>query len=279
MIIIDALTGGGSGKDTLYLWRKSTATYTEKTGTFSSSKNVVVGTASNGHTSFVYATSYTKKNGEFVLVNPKTVNLANTTVSSGYCCTEIFSVGASPTVFKPTSSGKYLHKIGGTVQYSSSSTNPYVLIPETEYHTLTVAHSNVTYVVSDKANAFPDKGEATDGFFYEKIKLTLQDLGCTKYEVGTFTYTSGTSYKQVSHSLGVVPKFALIMYEVPNAGNSDTLQYAIHTFNDSGNASGGSFTQTPFSTGTVGGSTATSTNAHLTGGTSLVGTFKYILLA
>ena len=67
----------------------------------------------------------------------------------------------------------------------------------------------VGYVVSDKEDAYPDKGEQ-DGFYYEKIELSIDAFGCTKMETGSFTPSSSTSYKEITHSLGVIPKYAFI---------------------------------------------------------------------
>ena len=72
----------------------------------------------------------------------------------------------------------------------------------------------VNFVVSDQSTAYPDGG-TQDGYWYEKLMegIDLKSLlGYTKLAVDRFTFASSTSCTTtVSHSLGVVPKFILLM--------------------------------------------------------------------
>ena len=70
----------------------------------------------------------------------------------------------------------------------------------------------IGYVVSDDETKYPDKAEQ-DGFYYEKVELTLDAFGCTKFETGSFVTTSTATSKTVSHSMGVMPKFAFVWTE------------------------------------------------------------------
>lgn len=69
------------------------------------------------------------------------------------------------------------------------------------------------YVVADDEGSYPDGGES-DGYWYELAEegFSLELLGCTKYAVDTFSFTSDTfaSNATLHHSLGGIPKFIYI---------------------------------------------------------------------
>lgn len=72
----------------------------------------------------------------------------------------------------------------------------------------------IDYAVSSDAEAYPNKAVHTDGYWYELIEDGLDLLsvtGCTKMAVDKITYSSRTAGGgKVSHSLGEVPKVALL---------------------------------------------------------------------
>ena len=80
----------------------------------------------------------------------------------------------------------------------------------------------ISYVVSDKENAYPDGAVHTDGYWYEKVVdgFDLEKVGCTKFEEGSFTNTSDSNIVSVNHSLGELPKFVICASETLN--NSET---------------------------------------------------------
>ena len=68
----------------------------------------------------------------------------------------------------------------------------------------------VSFVVSDKETAYPDGGEK-GGYWYEKVvEFDVSALGITNFEIGSFILTSGYSYNRVNHSLGILPKAAIL---------------------------------------------------------------------
>ena len=67
----------------------------------------------------------------------------------------------------------------------------------------------IGYVVSDDSTKYPDKAEQ-DGFYYEKVELLIDAFGCTKMETGSFTPSNSKYYNDITHSLGVIPKYAFI---------------------------------------------------------------------
>lgn len=78
----------------------------------------------------------------------------------------------------------------------------------------------VDYVISSDSEAYPDGGEQ-DGYWYELVEegLNLPALfGCTDMAVDTFTVSSATLSENVTinHSLGKIPKIALIVKEDMN---------------------------------------------------------------
>ena len=68
----------------------------------------------------------------------------------------------------------------------------------------------IDYIVSDKETAYPDGGEK-GGYWYERVRvIDLKKLGCTKFVEGSFTPSSDTYVYNATHSLGVIPKFAIV---------------------------------------------------------------------
>ena len=79
----------------------------------------------------------------------------------------------------------------------------------------------IDYIVSDKETAYPDGGEK-GGYWYEKVGdgLDLSKIGFNKYAIDEFTPTSNQEPTQYhmgyyghtfNHSLGEVPKFAILL--------------------------------------------------------------------
>ena len=72
----------------------------------------------------------------------------------------------------------------------------------------------ISYVVSDNPNEYPDKAVHSDGFYYEKVvglDLLLKITGSNKIAVDKFVKASDTTINnQVKHSLGTIPKYAII---------------------------------------------------------------------
>ena len=73
-------------------------------------------------------------------------------------------------------------------------------------------HTFIDYVVSDKETAYPDGAVHTDGYYYERVGggIDLEKLGCTKFEEGSFTPSGNAPVYNATHSLGVIPKFAIV---------------------------------------------------------------------
>ena len=71
----------------------------------------------------------------------------------------------------------------------------------------------VAFVTADDVNSYPNGG-TQDGYWYELVEegFSLELLGCTKYAVDTFSFTSDTfaSNATLHHSLGGIPKFIYI---------------------------------------------------------------------
>lgn len=99
----------------------------------------------------------------------------------------------------------------------------------------------IGYVISDKEDAYPDK-EAKDGFYYEKMALSPETFGCTKFETGSFTMASDEWLKSITHSMGVKPLYAIawttattgatrIINSFPTSGAGN----AIFTWNNNAN--------------------------------------------
>ena len=109
----------------------------------------------------------------------------------------------------------------------------------------------VSFVVSDKENAYPDGGEK-GGYWYEKVVegLSLEVFGCTKYAVDEFSYASDTAVpgynatNTINHSLGVIPKFAFIIadYDAIPSGSTKILLTALTNITPSAWHTGYSYT-------------------------------------
>ena len=86
------------------------------------------------------------------------------------------------------------------------------------------------YIVSDKETAYPDGGEK-GGYWYEKVGegITPEMFGCSKMAVDTFTLTSRTPTKDytISHSLGTIPKYFIVVYEDEPASKSVFDTYSV----------------------------------------------------
>lgn len=92
------------------------------------------------------------------------------------------------------------------------------------------------FVVSDSPTAYPDGGEQ-GGYWYERMKegITPEMFGCTKMAIDTVTYSSdqsGDKYTglRINHSLGVIPKFSILLANgnVPEIKNY--IKFSITTF-------------------------------------------------
>ena len=86
----------------------------------------------------------------------------------------------------------------------------------------------IGYVVSDDSTKYPDKAEQ-DGFYYEKVELTLDAFGCTKCEVGSFTPTSNTRIQTISHNFGAIPKMLLVWTDETVGYNNERNVTAFNT--------------------------------------------------
>ena len=87
----------------------------------------------------------------------------------------------------------------------------------------------IDYIVSNKETAYPDGGEK-GGYWYERVidGISPEMFGCTKCETGTFTVSSNT-YKspEISHSLGVIPRFAIVWRTTPAANADKSFIYSV----------------------------------------------------
>lgn len=70
----------------------------------------------------------------------------------------------------------------------------------------------INYVVSNDSNKYPSDGLHTDGYYYERVGggIDISKLGCTKFEEGSFTPSGDAYVYNATHSLGVIPKFAIV---------------------------------------------------------------------
>ena len=140
----------------------------------------------------------------------------------------------------------------------------------------------ISYVVSEDSTKYPDGGEQ-GGYYYEKATpLAIENFGCTKYETGSLTVSSTTSYKTVSHSLGVIPKFAILYRSEPY---TNYLDFAVVAFTNAGSSGGlaGTSCMTSQQSNSCTTSDASTTQANFSVNISsyfyFYGTYNYILLA
>ena len=103
-------------------------------------------------------------------------------------------------------------------------------------HYLTIGYVDVytflDYVVSDKETAYPDGGEK-GGYWYEKVcDLNLSSIGCTKYEMGSITPSSNTVDVTVTHSMGIKPKYGIMVREAEASSGYTISKVAMMVFED-----------------------------------------------
>lgn len=88
----------------------------------------------------------------------------------------------------------------------------------------------IDFVVSDSETDYPDGG-TQGGYWYEKSGGGILDkgalnMGYTKFEYGTITITSNSSYFQINHGMKIKPKFVFL--KAKNPANS-TIKEAIYS--------------------------------------------------
>ena len=90
----------------------------------------------------------------------------------------------------------------------------------------------IDYIVSDKETAYPDGGEK-GGYWYEKVSdLNLSSIGCTKYEMGSITPSSNTVNVTVTHSMGIKPKYGIMVREAEASSGYTISKVATMVFED-----------------------------------------------
>lgn len=87
----------------------------------------------------------------------------------------------------------------------------------------------LSYTVSDSETAYPDGGEK-DGFWYERAREGIPlPPGYTKFAVDKVVYPSDKSGTvTMPHSLGVIPRIALLTVENDNIPSPSTSTYYIY---------------------------------------------------
>ena len=152
---------------------------------------------------------------------------------------------------------------------------------------LTAANGDfIAYVVADKASKYPNKSVHTDGYYYEKVVegVDLSALGVSKFETGTYTPSENVQSITLNHSLGVIPKIAIVFNFNTPSGNS-YISHVVSAYTNSGSASAGVITNNGGTTNAISsGVYASETEVTLGVGSSVrlfVGgtTYSYILLA
>ena len=207
-------TLGGGKPEGMYVWKKSSFSYIDSITT-QTRKNYTLGNATSDTTVY-YSTSYTldETAGTYTLVNPKSATLqyaqwsvysvemvkSNYYIWGSTSSNEIYTTNASSTY------NVYLKNSDGKVFLESDSANY-----KYDIHSAKIEYTFLDYVVSDKKTAYPDGGEK-GGYWYEKVVngIDLEKLGCTKFEEGSFTPSGNASVYDATHSLGVIPKFAIV---------------------------------------------------------------------
>ena len=91
----------------------------------------------------------------------------------------------------------------------------------------------IDYIVSDDPNKYPSDGLHTDGYWYEKVSdLNLSSIGCTKYEMGSITPSSNTVNVTVTHSMGIKPKYGIMVREAEASSGYTISKVATMVFED-----------------------------------------------
>ena len=140
------------------------------------------------------------------------------------------TLNSSPVSFTNTTMTINVASINYSYEYSYDSTTGIITlvtssttaIGNSGNGTLVITESYIflDYVVSSDESAYPNGG-TLDGYWYELVEegLNLPALfGCTDMAVDTFTVSSATLSENVTinHSLGKIPKIALIVKEDMN---------------------------------------------------------------
>ena len=232
-------TLGGGKPEGLYVWKKNnreiTTTNEEKITKLAADTTL----GAYGGTVY-YSTSYTydESTGKYTLTNPNSFTPTYTGGSSLANGNYVMYNTISSDVMYQTSTysgstSSYMTYIGGdgkgNVYIGSASGYGY---PTKKYERVikeVITDSFLGYIVSDKENAFPDGGEK-GGYWYEKVSegITPEMFGCTKCETGTFTVSSNTyTSPEMSHSLGVIPRFAIVWRTTPAANADKSFIYSV----------------------------------------------------
>ena len=219
-------TLGGGKPEGLYVWKKSSLNTVEKaTSTNATTK---LSDATNATITYYTSSSYTfdEATGLFALDNPTEATLPYG--SSKSMSNNIYFIVGSPsgeTMFKGTSSNTQLR----------NNSNGLLVAPYSSSYTYTVytAEQEATfldYVVSDKETAYPDGGEK-DGYWYERVVdgVDLKSIfNLTDIAVDVFTPASDLDSPNIPHSLGKVPKVALIVARYGDITSSYRNQIALY---------------------------------------------------
>ena len=150
-------------------------------------------------------------NGSAVVFNNKIHILGGDGINYHYEWNGLSWTSASTLPYKFSSGGAVVYNDAIHTLGSSNDSLYY------KYHYLVYGYvptyTFLDYIVSDKETAYPDGGEK-DGYWYEKVVdgIDLKSIfNLTDIAVDTFTPTSNLDSINIPHSLGKVPKVALIV--------------------------------------------------------------------
>lgn len=91
----------------------------------------------------------------------------------------------------------------------------------------------IEFVISDDSTAYPDGG-TKDGFWFELVKegIDFSNTAVKKIAVDKFTMaadTAGSSGIKINHSLGELPRAAVIIGEITKCANTNSNYFNVHT--------------------------------------------------
>lgn len=206
-------TLGGGKPEGLYAWKKSKKQISYESTYVSNATHANFEPTIKSYPFTVYKSkgyTFDETTGEYTLTEP----VSETIVSSGNGIIDGTYYGtinskSSKNMIYPTNSG-----YGATIELTLHGLNAWTgtsTYPAYWYKSSKIIEFlDETYIVSDKENAYPDGGEK-GGYWYEKVSvIDLVKIGCTKFEEGSFTPSSDTYVYNATHSLGVIPKFAIV---------------------------------------------------------------------
>ena len=102
----------------------------------------------------------------------------------------------------------------------------------------------IAFVTADNENSYPNGG-TQDGYWYELVEegITLDSIGITRYAVDTFTFASNTPANgtQISHSLGEIPKLAIVVSEFTTTEKGFYFAGGVYNYLQASSASGSRF--------------------------------------